>query len=108
MSETIKYTDYDKTQFYEERIAPLVQKLCDVCYEGDVPMFFSACVANKDGKSEYKREEVSPDDRKLILYDNQLNRHLCVACGFDVISRIKYDVDPSVEKALLDADEEEI
>lgn len=70
-----------------------------------IPCFFTACVGNTPDKSEYIHAEdegnaryindaVCAGSRDIHLTDDQIKKHLCVVCGFDVVpSRKALEVD---------------
>lgn len=105
MSEKKSTEIFDKKEEFEKHCQKLLDELMLQCSLYKIPCFFTACVGNTPDKSEYIHAEdegnaryindaVCAGSRDIHLTDDQIKKHLCVVCGFDVVpSRKALEVD---------------
>lgn len=105
MSEKKSTEVFDKKEEFEKHCQKLLDELMLQCSLYKIPCFFTACVGNTPDKSEYIHAEdegnaryindaVCAGSRDIHLTDDQIKKHLCVVCGFDVVpSRKALEVD---------------
>lgn len=86
-------TPFDKSAAYKSHIEPLVSELMKQCTVYNIPMFVTCCVKNDVNGSEYKNQAVSPDAHGLNLADDNIQKHIGLLLGFDVIYRAEDDFD---------------
>ena len=67
-----KKVEYDKAEIYEKEIAPLVHQLVEACNFNRIPLFVSAAVTNKDGKTNYQTETLSAAQFNMSLADDKV------------------------------------
>ena len=105
MSEKKSTEVFDKKEEFEKHCQKLLDERMLQCSLYKIPCFFTACVGNTPDKSEYIHAEdegnaryindaVCAGSRDIHLTDDQIKKHLCVVCGFDVVpSRKALEVD---------------
>lgn len=86
-------TPFNKTSLYKENIAPLIQELVKQCTIYNIPMYASFCVSNTANGTKYENHCVAPDSHNLNLTDDNIQKHLCIQLGFDVIYRSEDNFD---------------
>ena len=78
-------TEFNRKDVYDKKIQPIVSELKKQCELNTIPMFVTCCVANSDEKTEYKSDAISTGSKGIVLKDDHLEKHLCVANGFQVV-----------------------
>lgn len=86
-------TPFNKEDVYKEQIEPLINELMKKCTIYNIPMFVTCCVSNNDKGSEYKNQAVTPDTHGLNLADDNIQKHIGLLLGFDVIYHLEDDFD---------------
>lgn len=86
-------TPFNKTSLYKENIAPLIQELVKQCTIYNIPMYASFCVSNTANGTKYENHCVAPDSHSLNLTDDNIQKHLCIQLGFDVVYRSEDNFD---------------
>ena len=87
---------FDKKEEFNKHCQPILDKLMLECSLRKIPCFFTACVGNTVDESEYIHTEdegnaryindgVFAGSRNIHLTNDQIKKHLCVVCGFDVV-----------------------
>ena len=74
---------YDKTEYFEETIMPMIQKLKAECFAAKIPLFVSCAVKDTGDATEYRNEMISEAqvcDCKLS--DNKLTEYAKILNGF--------------------------
>ena len=77
-----KKVEYDKAEIYEKEIAPLVHQLVEACNFNRIPLFVSAAVTNKDGKTNYRTETLSAAQFNMSLADDKVAYYINILNGF--------------------------
>lgn len=85
-------TEFDREAYFQKECQPLLKELHEQCILGGIPYFWTACVKNGGGKSEYVSDGMLTGSAGIHLDDDHIKRHLLVSCGFDVTSE-KRDVE---------------
>lgn len=78
-------SNFDESAYYEEEVQGVMENLVSMLKKHDIPFFFSACIAEKNGKSRYISELVSPDVTSRTLSDNRFPKYVDVNLGFNTI-----------------------
>ncbi len=79
-------TIFDKRTSYDKSIQPILKKAVDVAVRNDVPIFTAVAVKNTAKKTEYDYDGNYTGNNFIFLFDDRLERHICVARGFETIS----------------------
>lgn len=88
-----RITPFDKTSEYKTHIEPLINNLMKQCTIYNIPMFVTCCTRNTAEGSEYKNQAVTPDTHGLNLTDDNIQKHIGLLLGFDVIYRAEENFD---------------
>lgn len=75
-------TLFDKKKEYNEYVAPLIEQLKMRCEAHDIPMYVSCCIRSKENETEYVSDAVCTGSKNVELFDDQIEKHLCVSNGF--------------------------
>ena len=67
-----RITPYDKKKVFETYIRPVLKELEELCYEHDIPMFFTAAVANSNKGTDYESAMIMDDIKELKLKKNHI------------------------------------
>ena len=91
-----KQYEYNKSEEYNEKIAPLVEQLRKECYFLKIPMFFTAAVQNNQSGTDYKTEMISAMCVDAVLQDDKVAKLTNVMNGFETrlpaqITELEYD-----------------
>ncbi len=95
----VPYTDYDKSELYENEIVPKLKELTILCKINRLPFIFSCCPVNKDGESVYKNDGVLTGSSELRLYDDRFVKFLLILRGANVapLNDISLDDDEAID-----------
>ena len=74
-------TIYNKKNIYDEKIAPLVQQLLNICAVNDIPLFVATAPISTEEETTYKFEYNGPGHNGIILKDDKFVEYLLVTCG---------------------------
>ena len=80
----MQYTEYDKKELFNEKMAPLIAEMKKICKLNKVPFFISVATANKRGETSYYTDGVMPGSNSIKLYDDQYRKYLLVIQGATV------------------------
>ena len=94
----MNYSEYDKSEFYEQEIAPLVHEIRCLCNEKKIPYFFSFGVKpNENGKYDIPGGMISsvllPETLGVPTKDPKFARMINVLNGFQTVIENHSDVD---------------
>ena len=84
-----KTTPYDKTKEYDKYIREKVEELRMLCYDNDIPMFFTAAVQNSDSGTIYESAMVNDDVRGLVLKKDRISDMVKILNDFYVVEATK-------------------
>lgn len=84
-------TIYDKTEIYEKEIVPKLAEIKKICELNDIPFFNCVAVKNAEDGTVYKYDGILTGSKQIKLADDQFEKHLCVANGFDVKTSTEVD-----------------
>ena len=90
-------TVYNKEKEFKERCGELLEQIHLLCYDMNIPFYFTAAVKNDANGTVYVRDVVSPHPKDIVLYDDQIRKHILVAAGFDIELRPDYGSAPAEE-----------
>lgn len=88
------YTEYDKREAFKEEIAPLIDKLDELCGALQIPFYFTAAVANNEVGTTYESRARTAVPMGVLLMNDLMVNHVKVNAGFDVVFP---DVVPDIE-----------
>lgn len=79
----MNYTNFDKTEFYEQEIKEKLIEIKRICNRNQIPFYFSACIKNteEDG-SVYINEMINAKTNNIVLRDDKFPDYLNVFNGF--------------------------
>ena len=79
-------TVYNKTDFFESEIKKKLDEVVFLCGIHKIPFFYAACPRNdEENGTLYVSDVVGAAGREVILVDDRISKHICVAAGFDVV-----------------------
>lgn len=78
-------SNFDETAYYNDEVQQAMDNLLGLLKRHDIPFFFSACIAEKNGETTYVSELVSPDITGRRLTDNRFPKYVDVNLGFNTI-----------------------
>ena len=107
-----KITPYDKRTEYDKFIRDKVEELRMLCYERDIPMFFTAAVKNSQTdtvyETVYESAMVNDDVRGLLLCKDHISDMVKVLNDFYVVKATKpVDADDFLADSILEFQESE-
>ena len=79
-----RITLFNKKKEYKEFIAPLIEQLKMRCEASDIPMFITCCVESKENDTLYVNDAVCTGLKNIELFNDHIEKHLCVENGFEV------------------------
>ena len=79
-----QYTEYDKKDIYDEKIAPLVAEMRRTCKLNKIPFFITTAVSNKKGVTKYCNDGVMPGSNSIELHEDRFRKYLLVLQGAEV------------------------
>lgn len=82
-------TPYNKRKDYDKYIREKAEELKDLCYEYDIPMFFTAAVKNSEKGTEYESAMVTENVKGLTLKNDHIADMAKVLNDFYVVRAIK-------------------
>lgn len=85
MGKQKKITTYDKTELYNTKVAPEVEKIRVTCAAGKLPFFFSSAVKNDEEGTVYKNEGVLTGSFGIDLKEDHFENFLGVLHGGKVV-----------------------
>lgn len=88
------YTEYDKSEIFNEHIAPLIDRIDGLCATYQIPFFFTAAVKNNAAGTKYENRGRTAIPLGITLMNDLLANHMMVCNGFDVVFP---DVIPDIE-----------
>ena len=62
--------EFDKTQFYENDFAPLVDIVVKECYNEDIPVLAMAAIKNTPSETVYAGRVITPEHLGISLYND--------------------------------------
>ena len=77
---------YDARQSYENNIQPILKKAIVPALLNKVPLFASVATKNTKKKTVYSYDGNLTGNNFIYLFDDRIERHICVARDFDTIS----------------------
>lgn len=80
-----KYTNYDKTDVYENQVIAKVQELLRLCNKEQMPIFISVAVKNNEKGTEYRNDMFSSATNDIFLKDDYFPNFVNVTNGFRTI-----------------------
>lgn len=95
-------SNFDETAYYNDEVQPVMDNLLGLLKRHDIPFFFSACIAEKGGKSTYVSELVSPDITGRRLSDNRFPKYVDVNLGFNTIIPRPIEIEVEAREAGLE------
>lgn len=78
-------TSYDKTDYYNEAIASLIEEVEKRCKSAEIPFFFTAAVAEQNNKTEYRSVGLTPLPMGKHLSNDQIAQHINVTLGLETV-----------------------
>lgn len=78
-------TIFDKTEVFDESIAPKIEEIIQICNREHIPIFISACVKNTEESSEYKTDMFASASNNIHLKNDLIPRFVNVTNGFTTI-----------------------
>lgn len=97
---------YDKTEEFEQQIAPTIQKLKAECFQNGVPLFLSCAVKDTQSTTEYISEMVSPAQLGVDLADDRIAEMVKMLNGFVAVPEAKpLELEFEVEQQLHTSEE---
>lgn len=85
----VKITPYDKQKVYDEIIREKAEELRDLCYEHDIPVFFTAAVRNTAKDTLYESFMITDDTKGLKLKNDHIADMVKVLNNFFVVRAVK-------------------
>ena len=87
MGKTKNLTQFNKQKIFDEKCAPLLKQLRNMCALEEIPFYCTACVANSEKGSVYVCDGLLTGASDMQLKDDRMKKHLLVGLGFDVIPK---------------------
>lgn len=81
MSETPKYTEIHKTEYFEKEVRELLKALKQKCFIGGIPYFFCAAVENDENGTEYIADGYLTGSSQIRLKDDHIKHHMMIMDG---------------------------
>ena len=82
---TMKYTNYDKTDTYEEQIQEKIQEILRICNKEQIPIFISVAVKNGEKGTKYINDMYASATNDVFLKDDYFPNYINVSNGFRTI-----------------------
>jgi len=81
----MEYTKFNKCEVFKEKIAPLIDKIDELCGTHQIPFYFTAAVANNEAGTAYECRARTAAPMGISLMNDLMVNHVKVAAGFDVV-----------------------
>lgn len=81
----MKYTEFNKEEFYNEEIEKRIIELKQLCNREKIPFFVAVCVKNDKHGTEYKKDMLTAQICDVELKDDIVPKLVNVTLGFDII-----------------------
>lgn len=76
---------FNKMEIYQEKVAPLVNRISQICSLYQMPFFCSVCIRDDGKKTEYVNTMSPSISNGIALADDKILQHINVANGFITI-----------------------
>lgn len=89
-------TEFNKAAAFNSEIQEKLHEIKSLCKKEGIPFFFSACIKNEKGGSEYTSEMLSPEICGVALSKDWISKFCDITLGFDAVppsSLIEVDAD---------------
>lgn len=74
-------TYYNEKAYFEKTVAPLLKNVIDKCASHNIPVFFTAAVANDDKETVYINDGFMTGSSNIHLADDKIKYHMMIAGG---------------------------
>lgn len=88
------YTEFDKSEIFNEHIAPLIEKIDALCTANQIPFYFTAAVKNSAAGTTYESRARTAVPMGVSLMNDLMVNHVKVNAGFEVVFP---DIIPDIE-----------
>jgi len=82
---------FDKKEFYQSDIEPIIKKLTIMCYDHHLPMFVAVAIKDDGENTEYANDMVSAYTASATLSDNRIAKFVNVVNGYSVVAPLNND-----------------